>query len=192
MYGLVNAAVQELVQSRFGDAKWEEIKKRAGVDIDLFSRMEQYPDALTYRLVAAASQVLGIPPDDVMIAFGEFWVLYTGKEGYGHLFDLAGNSLREFLFNLDNLHTRVGQNFAHLRPPSFRFDVVSDDVLRMHYLSERHGLCPMVIGLLNGLAKRFHAEVAIDHPVCSRRGAAHCEFILRIPRAAEPPTSSTA
>lgn len=182
MYGLVNAAVKELVCSRFGEEKWLEIKTRAGVDIEEFTRMDQYPDEVTYKLVGAASETLGISPDDVMRSFGEFWVLYTGREGYGHMFDIAGGSMRDFLFNLDKLHTRVGQNFAALRPPSFTFDVINAEVIRMHYLSERSGLCPMVLGLLEGLASHFHTEVKIEHPVCSRLGAEHCEFIIRLPK----------
>ena len=83
MYGLVNAAVQDLVTSSFGADKWEAIKKRAEIDVDAFNRMAQYPDEVTFRLVRAASEVLDLPSDDVMGAFGEFWVLYTGREGYG-------------------------------------------------------------------------------------------------------------
>jgi predicted hydrocarbon binding protein len=142
--------------------------------------MDSYPDELTYKLVGAASEVLGISADDALTAFGEFWVLYTGNAGYGDIMEMAGGNLRDFLFNLDNLHTRVGQSFTKLRPPSFRFDVIDDDVLRMHYLTERAGLCPMVIGLLNGLAKRFKSELAIEHDRCKRNGAEHCEFLLTL------------
>lgn len=178
MYGLVNAAVQDLVVSKFGAAKWEQIKAKAGVSVDTFSRMEPYPDELTYKMVGAASEVLGISADDVMKAFGAHWVLYTGREGYGEMFNIAGNSLKDFLFNLDNLHTRVGQNFAHLQPPSFRFDTLNERTVRMHYHSERKGLCPLVEGLMGGLAERFNTHVEVEHPVCSRKGANHCEFLL--------------
>lgn len=180
MYGLVNAAVQELVVSAFGADKWEQIRVKAGIGVESFSRMEPYPDELTYKLVGAASEVLGLHTDDVMKAFGEFWVLYTGREGYGHMFDIAGGSFHDFLLNLDALHTRVGQNFTRLRPPSFQFDDLDDGRLRMHYLTERKGLCPMVVGLLNGLAARFQTSVAIEHPTCSRQGADHCVFDLTI------------
>lgn len=183
MYGLVNAAVQDLVCTSFGPDKWEAIKVKAGIEeVDTFSRMGQYPDEMTYRLVAAASDVLGLSSDEVMIAFGEFWVLYTGRLGYGHLFDIAGNSLRDFLLNLDALHTRVGQNFTQLRPPSFQYDILGDQVLRMHYHSERQGFCPMVIGLLRGLSLRFQSEMSVEHPVCSKHGADHCEFLLTMSR----------
>jgi len=96
------------------------------------------------------------------------------------MFDIAGSTLREFLINLDSLHTRVGQNFANLKPPSFTYDEVNEQTLRMHYHSDRKGLCPMVSGLLRGLSKRFETELRIDHPVCSRLGAPHCEFMLTV------------
>lgn len=178
MYGLVNAAVQDLVVSKFGEQTWKQIKNRAGLSVETFSRMEQYSDDVTYRMVGAASEVLGISADDVMRAFGEHWVLYTGREGYGELFDIAGSSLRDFLLNLDALHTRVGQNFTQLEPPSFRFDTLNEQTVRMHYHSARKGLCPLVGGLVAGLAARFATPVEIEHPVCSRAGAEHCEFLL--------------
>jgi len=74
----------------------------------------------------------------------------------------------------------VGQSFPKLRPPSFRFDVIDDDLIRMHYHTAREGLCPMVIGLLNGLAKRFESELKIEHDRCKRSGAEHCEFLLTL------------
>jgi hypothetical protein len=184
MYGLVNAAVQEFVCTNFGQAKWAEIKAEAGVTIDEFGRMTQYPDETTYKLVGAASKILGVTPQDALRAFGEFWVLYTGKEGYGDLFDSAGGSLKDFLYNLDNMHTRVGASFQKLKPPSFRFDVVDDDTLRMHYqpgLSTRTGLCPMVEGLVTGLSRHFQTEVTLEHAACSANGADHCEWILTFP-----------
>jgi hypothetical protein len=178
MYGLVNQAVQDLVVSKFGASTWNQIKLKAGVAVEAFSRMDPYPDELTYRLVSAASEVLGMPPDDVLVAFGEHWVLFTGREGYGHMFDAAGSTLKDFLLNLDNLHGRVGQNFAKLVPPSFSFDALDGGALRMHYHSERRGLCPMVRGLVQGLSKHFREPIDIQHPVCSRDGAEHCEFLL--------------
>jgi predicted hydrocarbon binding protein len=178
MYGLVNAAVHDMVVSKFGEEAWQQIKAKAGLTLDTFSRMEPYADDITYRMVAAASEVLNMSADDVQRALGEYWVLYTGKEGYGEMFDIAGKSLKDFLFNLDFLHTRVGQNFTQLQPPSFRFDTINERTVRMHYHSDRKGLCPFVGGLINGLAAHFNTHVEVEHPVCSRNGADHCEFLL--------------
>jgi len=178
MYGLVNLGVKELVVSKFGEDKWLRIKEIVGMKDDSFVRMKSYDDKMTYDMVAASSEVLNLKPDDVLKAFGEYWVMFTGQEGYADLFKAGGETLKEFLLNLDNLHSRIGQNFTHLIPPSFQYSNVGTNSMIMHYHSERKGLCPMVIGLLNGLAKYFKTNLEIEEITCSRKGDPHCKFSL--------------
>jgi predicted hydrocarbon binding protein len=180
MYGLVNLAVQELICTQFGAEKWQQVCEIAGTLGVSFNRMQAYPDAITYKLVEGVSKALGITADEALCAFGEFWVLYTGRQGYGHLFQIAGSSLLDFLHNLDNLHSRVGQNFTELSPPSFQCEDLDAKSVLLHYHSDRTGLCPMVRGLLTGLGKYFHTEITIEHPSCIRDGAAHCEFLVKL------------
>ena len=150
MYGLVNKAVVDLVCSKFGQEAWNKIKQKAEVDIDVFVSMDAYPDEVTYRLVGAASEVLKIPPEQVLEAFGEWWVLYTASEGYGPLLNASGSTLREFLMNLDALHARVALTMPALKPPRFRLVDVDPTTMRLEYYSTRQGLAPMVVGLLKG------------------------------------------
>src|SRR5262245_58539495 len=181
MYGLVNTALQQLVTSRFGDEAWETIVRNAGVDVDVFVSMEAYPDGVTDALVGAATEVLGLSADEVLEAFGEHWVSYTAREGYGELLKLAGDSLPAFLQNLDNLHTRVGLMFPHLKPPSFWCTDIGKESLRLHYrpgVDSREGLGPFVVGLVKGLGRRFKTEVAITQTAHRRQGADHDEFVV--------------
>src|ERR1700761_8886775 len=106
MYGLINKAIHDLVTTRFGDAKWQEICHKAGVTDAAFVSMEKYPDETTYRLVGAASEVLATPAEDVLELFGEYWTVYSAEAGFGHLLEFAGSNLVDFLRNLDNMHTR--------------------------------------------------------------------------------------
>jgi hypothetical protein len=162
MYGLVNKAIEQMVCTQFGADTWEAIKQQANVDSIVFLSMDPYPDDVTYRLVGAASTVLGLPAEQVLRAFGRYWTLYTASEGYGPLLHMTGASLREFLLNLDNMHARVGLSFSDLRPPSFRCTDSTDQSLHLHYHSDRHGLAPMVVGLLEGLAVMFKTAIDID------------------------------
>ncbi len=70
MYGLVNKAIHDMVVGNFGEAAWNRIRQRAGIEDEVFVAMEPYDDALTYRLVRAASEQLGAPADDRLEAFG--------------------------------------------------------------------------------------------------------------------------
>ena len=163
MYGLVNQAIEDLIRSRDGDAVWTAIRERAKVRAESFLSMSEYPDSVTYDLVRAASEVLAQPPEAILEAFGEYWVLYTSKKGYGEMLEMAGSTLPEFLMNLDQLHTRLGVLMPHLQPPSFVCSEVSDRALTLAYHSKREGLAPMVVGLLRGLGKMFKTEVTVEH-----------------------------
>ena len=161
MYGLVNKAIEDMVCSNHGEETWEEIKRKAEIEVDTFVSMEGYPDDVTHRLVKAASEVLGLSAAQIMHAFGEYWVQYTAKEGYGEMMNMSGDSLPEFLENLDALHTRVGVIFPKLQPPSFECTEAEAQTLHLNYYSDRQGLAPMVKGLVKGLGKRFDTEVEV-------------------------------
>lgn len=178
MYGLVNKAIQDMVCSRFGEETWKQIKHKAEVDVDVFLSMEGYPDDITHKLVKAASVVLSLSPKQIMQAFGEFWVQYTAQEGYGEMMDMSGDTLPEFLENLDNLHARVGVSFPKLQPPSFECTEMEENSLSLHYRSDREGLTPMVIGLIKGLGIRFDREVHITQTQNRDEGAEHDEFLV--------------
>jgi hypothetical protein len=179
MYGLVNKAIQDMVSKYHGEDTWEVIKQKAGLeDIDFFVGMDAYSDDVTYSLVSAASEVLGIPADELLKAFGEYWVTYTAQEGYGELLASAGDSLPQFMENLDNLHARVGLSFPKLRPPSFECQHTNDKLMELHYQSTRSGLAPMVIGLIHGLGKRFEKKVDVTQTSSREQGEHHDIFSI--------------
>jgi hypothetical protein len=176
MYGLVNKAIEQMVCSGYGEATWETVKQQAGVEPGMFMSMRQYPDDLTYRLVAAASETLGLHPDQILRAFGRYWMLYTAAEGYGELLKLTGGSLGEFLRNLPSMHARIELSFPHLRPPIFECTDIGNGGLMLHYYSEREGLAPMVVGLLEGLAERFETPIEVTQLHNREQGHDHDVF----------------
>lgn len=180
MYGLVNRALEELICRAHGPAQWERIKEAAGVDVEVFIRMDAYPDDITYRLVQAASEVLQVPPQQLLHDFGLHWTLYTGREGYGALLDEAGGSVFEMLANLDELHVRVGLMYPQLRPPSFRCTEVGPSSLVLHYHSSREGLAPMVLGLVEGLGKRCGQALRITPQLRRDHGDDHDSFLVEL------------
>lgn len=176
MYGLVNKAIEDLVVSKFGEDTWERIKKKAGVDVDVFVSNEAYPDSLTYDLVSAASEVLGTSVRDILIAFGEHWVLKTAAKSYGAMMRAGGASLKEFLVNLPNFHTRVQMIYPKLQPPSFECSDISENSLHLHYFTHRPGLTDFVIGLVQGLGKLYSTPATASVIARKAEGADHDVF----------------
>lgn len=179
MYGMVTKAVGEMVCGKFGEDAWERIKEKAGVEIDVFISNDPYPDEITYRLVGAAAEVLGLPAEAVLREFGKHWILDTAQRGYAELMRAAGRTLPEFLDNLPNFHTRVTMMFPGLNPPRFECTDITDHSLRLHYRTDRAGLTPFVVGLLDGLAVMFDTKIDVQLVESRAEGAGHDVFLIR-------------
>src|SRR5574343_561236 len=162
MYGIVNKAIQELVIEQFGDTVWDQVRLKSGVQEDFFISNQPDPDSVIYQLAGAVSEVTGMALKEVLIAFGEFWVLNIGKQKYGSLMEAGGASLKEFLINLPNFHNRISLIYPNLKPPEFRISHIGDNSLRVHYYSERLGLEDFVTGLLQGLGKLYNSPVTTE------------------------------
>lgn len=186
MYGLINKAVHGLICERFGTEAWERIRSRAGLPNEPFVAMETYDDAVTFRIVAAATEELSIRSEDIMREFGRFWTLYTAEAGYGELMKSAGKTFPEFVRNLDSLHTRVQLSFPYLQPPSFSVVEETPHSMVVHYYSSRPGLAPLVVGLFEGLGERFSLKLDIEHRAVSA-SPAHGVFAITW-RASPPPS----
>jgi len=187
LYGLVNKAIQDLVISGHGEQAWTNICTDAGVDTTQFVAMQNYPDAITYGLVGQVSATLGAPPEEVLKAFGRHWVKFTGREGHKDVFEMypkGKEGLVSFLENLDDMHARMMMAMPELKPPQIYSERLSEDKLRIHYVSHRAGLGPMVTGLLDGLFEYFEVSATSEHlPADAGAGRDHDEFLVEFAHA---------
>lgn len=154
MYGMVHRGMAALVTSEHGEQAWMEILQRADVPGMEFVGTESYPDDITYALVGAASEVLGVDAADLLRHFGHYWVVDFAPGEYGAMLDAAGDDIPTVLGNLNALHSRAGLIFRGYRPPRFAISDVEASRLRLHYYSHRAGLAPFIIGLVEGIGTR--------------------------------------
>jgi hypothetical protein len=173
MYGIVNKAIEELIIRDFGAEKWEVIKAKSGIDIDFFLSNETYDDDVTFKLATTAAAELNVSLSDILISFGEFWVLNTGKEKYGALMKAGGSNLKEFLIHLPLFHNRVIVIYPKLTPPEFRITNIEETSLHVHYISKRVGLQEFVRGLLQGLSKLYEVSTTIELLQSRNEGSDH-------------------
>ena len=176
MYGIINRAIQDLVIENFGEQKWEEIKINSGIDVQYFFSNMPYDDDITFKLAISISHVMKIPLRDVLITFGEYWVLKTGKEKYGALMQAGGSNLKDFLVNLPQFHNRIMLMFPKLTPPEFQVSDITDNSLHLHYFSKREGLSDFVLGLLQGLGKLYDTSCSIELLDSRAMGSSHETF----------------
>lgn len=178
MYGIVNKAIQDLIITNFGNENWELIKEKSGVDVDFFLSNEPYDDDITFKLATAAAEILGISVGEVLNAFGEWWILKTGKEKYGGLMEAGGHNLKEFLVNLPLFHNRIMLMYPKLTPPEFKVSDLTENSIQVHYHSKREGLQEFVRGLLVGLSKMYAVESKITLLQSRDDGKSHEIFMV--------------
>ena len=162
MYGMVNEGIHTFIQTNFGNDAWHSICQDADIDLTQFDRMASYDDAITYNLVGAVAKHTDLPPEKVLNVFGEYWVDFAGKSGFGNLLKLSGDSFIERVQNLDDMHERILMTMPELKPPSFEIEQIASDIYELNYYSTRPGLAPMVIGLLKGLAEKTGETIKVE------------------------------
>lgn len=159
MLGFVNQAIKDMVVNEFSLDLWEDICEDVQFHEKSFLTQQDYPDILTYNLVASICKLKNMEASDVLIAFGEYWVLKTATPKYGSLFQASGQTFSEFLEFLPNFHSKAMLFYPNLNPPDFRIDKIAENQYRLFYYSHRQGLDAFVIGLIQGLAKFYNEKI---------------------------------
>jgi hypothetical protein len=186
MYGLVNKAFEQFVRQRYGDDRWQKIRKTSNLEVEIFLNMQPYPDQISYQLVSAMSEELKLPANDVLRMVGRYWLQHTAAEGYGTLLHIYGSSFRDVLLGLNQLHTRIKMIYNTLQPPTFEVSDVTDEEMLLHYHSKRPGLAWFVVGLVEELGSRFNTHVEVELVQQRDLGADHDIFRLKFLQG--PPT----
>ena len=161
MYGLINKALKTMIMDGHGEDTWNSILKKSGVPEDSFISMERYNDDITYALVDATSEVLEAPAEACLELFGHYWATVTAPSAYEMLFDSTGETLFEFLENINSLHDRITSTFIGYIPPYF-IATADKNKMELTYESKREGLTPFVVGILKGLAERFEVNIEFE------------------------------
>ncbi|MFT5570664.1 MAG: hypothetical protein ACI9RP_002721 [Cyclobacteriaceae bacterium] len=162
MYGLIHTALQQLVIKKFSLKQWNQILEKADLPKNAFLSTQSYDDSVTLKLVGAVSEVLETPVDQCLEIFGQFWLAEFAPQSYDMLLSASGDSLFDFLDNLNALHDRISTTFVGYGPPSFKLIRYSDSEGMLEYRSARSGMIPFVIGLIRGMEDRFGIQITIE------------------------------
>ncbi|KAL5273594.1 hypothetical protein ACFFRR_000382 [Megaselia abdita] len=163
MYGLLLENLSEYIKSVYGEDKWEEIRRQAGLDSPSFSVHQVYPENLLTKLTKKAQQVLGVSEREFMDQMGVFFVGFVGQYGYDRVLSVLGRHMRDFLNGLDNLHEYLKFSYPRMRAPSFICENETKQGLTLHYRSKRRGFVYYTMGQIREVARYFyHKEMHIE------------------------------
>ncbi|ELW72326.1 Guanylate cyclase soluble subunit beta-2 [Tupaia chinensis] len=162
VYGFINTCLQSLVTEKFGEETWEKLKASAEVQ-DAFLTYTVYDDVITIKLIQEACKILGVSMEAIQKLFGEYFFKFCKMSGYDRMLRTLGGNLTEFIENLDALHSYLALSYQEMNAPSFRVEWGADGKMLLHYYSDRSGLCHIVPGIIEAVAKDFFdIEVTMD------------------------------
>jgi len=169
--GIIFNLVEEVVRNRYGEDTWDQLLDAAGLD-GAYTSLGSYPDEELFRLVAAASEALGVPPDAVVRTLGEAAIPLLADR-YPFFFE-PHTSTKSFLLTLnDIIHPEVRKLYPGADVPTFGFEEAPDVDLVLRYHSERK-LCALAEGFVLGAAAQFAERAEIEQPACMLRGDEDC------------------
>jgi len=163
MYGMIHQAARDLAVSRLGQAEWERLVERGGLNGGHFIGVEYYSDDETMRLVGLIADRLGCGIAETFYHFGRYWIDFAGASAYGRVLQMAGGDLETFISNLDRMHASIKSNMPRASLPGFEVLDSSPDPIHVLYRSDRRGLAPFVQGILTAVAERFGEPVAVSY-----------------------------
>lgn len=176
MKGIVFNLLEAVVCDAYGEATWDGLLARAGLD-GAYTSLGSYADSDFEKLVAAASSILDQPREKIVRWFGR-QALPVLAHQYPQFF-ASHTSTRSFLLTLnDVIHSEVRKLYPGAEVPYFEFDARQTDRLVMTYRSSRR-LCAFGEGLIEGAAAHYREEVLIERPECMLRGDARCVLEIR-------------
>ena len=172
MHGIIHAELQRFVQQNYGHEAWHTMLRRAGLDAEVYTPLQAYPDSHIMALVQEAVAMTKIDAKQLLEAFGEFLVpTYLGV--YGSLVKRDWRTLDVLEHTEETIHTVVRSRQKGALPPKLKVRRTSNREVLITYNSERR-LCAVARGIVRGVAKNFQEEVRITDIRCMHLGDPTC------------------
>lgn len=159
MKGVIFNAVEEAVTELYSADVWDDLLEKARLD-GHYTSLGNYDDAELHALVEAAADLTGFPSEDLVRLLGRHSFPHLAGR-YPELVEGADGTF-DFLRRVnDIIHPEVLKLHPDAKPPSFEFEDVAEDVLRITYRSARR-LGVLAEGLIIGAGDRFGEEVRVE------------------------------
>jgi hypothetical protein len=163
MHGLINRSIQRFVTDTYGEAIWLASVSRAHVGADDFEAMWTYDDAVTYRLLAAVSDVLDRPYEELLEDIGTFLVSNQNVQAIRRLLRFGGVTFTDFLHSLDDLPDRARLAVSDLDLPRLELRENSADRFSLRCYDVSEGWGHFFMGVLRAMADDYGVLAYLEH-----------------------------
>lgn len=159
MKGTVVSSWLKSCRSLFGDNVVNDALQAHQLPVDrIFTPLEDVPDSVATGLVDFIGNKVGKNHQEIWGTMGRENIK-TFNMAYPGFF--RHESAYQFLKSMNDVHAIVMKHFKGATPPGLDIVPLSDHEVRFTYRSKR-GLEDYLIGLLHGVADRFHENIQIE------------------------------
>jgi len=160
MKGVIVFAMREMMIEKFGERKWKELLKKAGIDKkSIILPISDISDQIVMKIINASCELLNMPLNQLADTFGDYWVNVYTQKVYHHYYEDC-KTAKEFLIKLNEIHFTTTRTTSNANPPKFEYEWEDDKTLIMHYKSPR-GLIDFVVGLAKGVGKLYKEDLKV-------------------------------
>lgn len=175
--GVIFNILEGFVTETWGEEVYDEILRSCPLHTKTaFIGPGTYPDTDLMTIVARTVDRLGVTVPEALHAFGRYAFPHLARRvtpiiaGFDHP--------KPFLMALDSvIHVEVRKLWRDAETPRLTYTDTGAASLVLHYASKRQ-LCPLVGGLLEGLADHFHTAIAWHELRCASVGHPTCDFAV--------------
>ena len=163
MHGLINKAVEAFVCDTYGVDAWRTVAQKAELADPSFEAMMVYDNDTTPRVIACATESLGVGRTDFLQNLGTYLVSQPSQQAVRRLLRFGGVNFVDFLYSLDDLHDRARLAVADLFLPRLELREHTGNQFSLTVRSEIDGFGQVLIGLLTAMADDYGALVMLEY-----------------------------
>lgn len=163
MYGMIHKAARAYAIQHLGEPGWLSFSEQRGLADTAFVLGQSYTDEMTLAMIGGLAEAAAMPPAEFLRGFGRYWIEFASSGAFAHLMSMGGDTLPTFIGNLNRMHAGLAVAMPGSRMPSFYILEDTPQALQISYVSQRDGLEPFVLGLLEGLCTMFDVQADVVH-----------------------------
>lgn len=162
MHGVINHSLECFLRDTFGVATWDAIAREAAIGLAGFEAMLTYDDALTDRVIEAATNVLRRPREALLEDLGTYLVSTEGLTYLRRLLRFSGANFADFVNSLEELPERAHMVLPDLEVPELELSDHGGGRFTLICRSSVKGAEHVIMGLLRAMADDYGALVLLD------------------------------
>jgi hypothetical protein len=176
MHGIIHRSLKQYVIDRTSEEGWETIIDVAGVENRLYLPVSEYPDEEVTEVLATVTELTGHDEAAIQRDFGRYFAPQLLDTFDAHV-GRDWNAI-DAVEGLERIYPQVVAKDDAADSMQISTRRSSADTVVVHYRSSRT-LCPMLEGMIEGIAGEYGDEIRIGKGSPTRDGLRHCELTVR-------------